>query len=984
MPISGLTPKQNSQSWRKNSSGKKQPSRLTIYTGGNRKKQPKDSRHYRPKNTGKKIAIALMVLFGIGVIFAIGLVAWATRDLPDPNKIIDRSVAQSSKIFDESGDNLLYEIHGNEKRTLIELSDIPEYAIQATLTAEDRNFYEHSGISVTGIIRSVFINLTTGSRVGGSTLTQQLVKQAILSSEKTYTRKIKEAILAYQIERKFTKDEILKLYFNEIPYGSVTYGIEAAAETYFGKSAKEITLAEAAILAALPQRPTTYSPYGSNTDLLYGRQHWILDSMVELNYITEAEATAAKNEEITFKERTGDINAPHFVLMVREYLAETYGELAIEQDGLHVVTTLDTELQKIAEETVTEYAENNAEQWQAYNAALVAIDTATGHIRAMVGSKDFFGDAFPEGCTPGANCKFDPQVNTTTRLRQPGSSFKPIVYTAALKKGFTTETVLQDVETVFKNYDATDYTPHNYDLQEHGPVTMRKALAGSLNIPAVKAIYLAGIDNVLDLAEDLGYTSLTDRSRFGLSLVLGGGEVKLTEHVAAFAALAQEGSLHPANFILEVRDKNGNVLEEYKQQDKKVLETQTARQITDMLSDNSARQYIFGAQNKLNLGNRPVAAKTGTTNDYRDAWTIGYTAQLAAGVWVGNSDNSTMKRGAAGGVVAAPIWHSFMQRAHEGKEVVQFIKPEPIKTDKPSLTGAIADGVEVKIDTFTGKLATEFTPEHLIEEKKFQDVHSILHYINKDDPQGDAKPDHNDEQYQRWEEAVLKWAEEQELTLEEPPTEFDDVHTQENQPTISITQPANNQTINNREFSARINASAPRGIERVEYYLNGQLLQEVSEAPYELNTIIGDIGVSKGFYPFKAIAYDDADNSRSYEIELNLQLEQLSSEFNWKTPQNGTTLHPEAFPLTLSADLTNTSNIKQIDVFYRTNNGPQQLIATVRQFPGSQLITRWSVPPQPGEHRLSAEITTNSGLKYRGPEITLSLPQPTTPEETEE
>ena len=701
MPIPHLSIKTKSpQGWRQPTRFYRRPkmswSPKPIFTG----------RGGRP-GRGKKLLKLLLVLLVIGIaaagLLSIILLAWVAKDLPNPNKIIDRSVAQSTKIYDRTGKELLYDIHGNEKRTVVPLAEIPEFVKQTTLAAEDRNFYKHQGFSLTGIIRSVLKNIFTGSKVGGSTLTQQLVKNAILSPEKTYTRKLKELILSYQIEKKFSKDQILQLYFNEIPYGSVAYGVEAAAQTYFGKSVRNVTLAEAAVLAALPQAPTYYSPYGSHLDQLFGRQQYVLDSMAELGYITQADANHAKEAEITFKKRAENITAPHFVAAVKEYLTEKYGDLAVEQGGLQVLTTLDTYKQQIAEAVINELAENNAKQYNANNAALVALDPKTGQVLAMVGSRDFFADPYPENCEPGRTCLFDPQVNIALRPRQPGSSFKPIVYATAFRQGYTPDTVLYDVVTNFQNYDLKDYEPKDYDLKERGPVTIRQALAGSLNIPAVKAIYLAGIDNVLDLAQSLGYTTLTDRSRYGLSLVLGGGEVKLLEHVNAYAVFAREGEWHPTSLILEVKDKDGNVLEEFKSQEKKVLETQTARQINAILSDNSARAYIFGASNYLNLGERPVAAKTGTTNDYRDAWTIGYTPSIAVGVWVGNSDNEEMKRGADGSVVAAPIWQKYLQRILGDTPTETFKAPEPIQTDKPSLNGSLAEGIKIKIDKASGK-----------------------------------------------------------------------------------------------------------------------------------------------------------------------------------------------------------------------------------------------------------------------------------------
>ncbi|MDX9893627.1 MAG: PBP1A family penicillin-binding protein [Patescibacteria group bacterium] len=970
MPIPGLSVRTSSpQNWRKKHPYHKRITRQTfgkrpIYTGS----------HGKPPVNLVKLALILAAgAIVVGSLTSIILLAWIAKDLPNPDKIIDRSIALSTKIYDRTGENLLYDVHGLEKRTFVELPSIPKHLINATLTAEDRKFYEHKGISITGIVRSAIKNVLTGSKVGGSTLTQQLVKNAILTPEKKYTRKLKEIILSYQIEKKFAKDQILQMYFNEIPYGSVAYGAEAAAQTYFGKSVKDINLSEAAILAALPQAPSYYSPYGSHTDALFSRQQWILDSMAELGYITPEEAGFAKNEKVEFKKRDENILAPHFVMYVKEYLTQKYGELAVEQGGMKVITTLDLYKQEIAEEVVEENAAKNSENYNANNASLVALDPKTGQILAMVGSKNFFGDPEPAECTPGVNCSFDPQVNAAIRLRQPGSSFKPIVYTAAFKKGYTPETVLYDVETSFLNYDGQNYNPKNYDLKEHGPVTIRQALQGSLNIPAVKAIYLAGIDEVIDLAENLGYTTLKDRSRFGLSLVLGGGEVKLLEHVNAFATLAREGEWHPTAAILEVRDKDGNILEEFRKQEKKVLETEFARMINNVLSDNTARSYIFGENNYLTLGNRPVAAKTGTTNDYHDAWTIGHTPSLAVGVWVGNNNNKEMKRGADGSVVAAPIWNAFMRRVLGDTPVESFNPPTEITTEKPVLNGGIIEGVKVKIDKISGKLATTLTPETQTEEKTFRQVHSILHYINKDDPQGNTSPDFSDPQYQRWEEAIQNWAEKNNYISEEPPTEFDDLHTQANKPTIKITSPQYNQTINNRQIQASVSASAPRGVVRVEYYLNDHQIKETTTNPFDLNVFISDPNIVNGFYTLKAVVYDDIDNNQSDEIKLNFNLPPSSSALSWTYPTNNSLIKTANFPLSLTADLGDANGIQKIDIYYQTSGGEKKYINSARQFPDGKLLLQWIQSPESGQYQLLAEITNQDGFSYQVESISINI-----------
>ncbi|MFA6382422.1 MAG: PBP1A family penicillin-binding protein [Candidatus Buchananbacteria bacterium] len=874
MPIPGLSVKTKSpQDWKKSNFSRRRRHPKSYF--GQKESHSRRKKFGLPAKLSKSaffVAGGAVALVGL---FSIIMLAWIAKDLPNPNRIIDRSVALSTKIYDRTGEKVLYDVHGSQKRTFIKLEEVPKYLVDATITAEDRQFYQHGGISVTGIIRSFLKNIFTGSKVGGSTLTQQLVKNAILSPEKTYTRKIKEVILSYQIEKKFSKTEILQMYFNEITYGSVAYGAEAAAQTYFGKSVKDTTLAEAVILAALPQAPSYYSPYGSHADALFARQQYILDSMVELGYITKNQAEEAKNQKVEFKKSSESILAPHFVMYVKEYLTEKYGEQVVEQGGLKVITTLDLYKQEIAEEAIKKAADSNAKKYNANNAALVALDPKTGQILALVGSKDYFADPAPADCTPGKTCAFDPQTNIVTSLRQPGSSFKPIVYAAAFKKGYPPTTVLYDVNTVFINYDGRNYEPKNYDLTEHGPVTMAKALAGSLNIPAVKTIYLTGVDRVIDLAESLGYTTLKERSRFGLSLVLGGAEVSLLEHTNAYAVFAREGEWHPTAAILEVDDKDGNVLEKFEPKEKKVLETQVARQINKITSDNDLRSYIFGENNYLHLDNRPVGAKTGTTNDYHDAWTMGYTPSLAVGVWVGNSNAEAMKRGADGSVVAAPIWHSFMSQVLGNTPAEAFQDPEPVQTDKPVLNGELVNGITVKVNKSNGKLATNLTPESQVEERTYRQVHSILYYINKDDPMGNTLPDHNDPQYLRWEDAVQKWALANNIVSQNPPTEFDDSHSTADQPQISIVVPNSTQTITDRNLVVMISATAPRGIKRVEYYLDDVLLKNVTEPPFNLSIYISNPKIKSGFYTLKAIAYDDLDNAGSSAIDLNFQLPAL-------------------------------------------------------------------------------------------------------------
>lgn len=811
------------------------------------------TRYKKRKRWLKRLFVFALWIVIIGFIGSIAVFAYYSKDLPDPEKISQRQIIQSTKIYDRTGEVLLYDIHGEEKRTVINFEEIPQYVKDATIVSEDDNFYHHFGLDFKGIIRAFFANIQ-GSKIsqGGSTITQQFVKNAILSPERTITRKIKEAILAIGLEIKYSKDEILNFYLNQVPYGSNAYGIEAAAMTFFEKHAQELTLAESSLLSVLPRATTYYSPYGSHPEELKERQEQILDRMVHFGYINQEQAEQAKKEKLNFADETTGIKAPHFVMYIREYLEERYGKDYVEKGGLKVYTTLDWDLQKIAEETVFNTAEYNQKSHNAHNAALVAIDPKTGQILSMVGSKNYWGESEPNNCTPGRTCLFDPNVNVTVRLRQPGSSFKPFAYAAAFKKGFTPDTIIFDLKTEFAVGGAASYIPQNYDQKFRGPVTLRQALAQSLNIPSVKTLYLAGINETLNLAEDMGISSLKDRSRYGLSLVLGGGEVTLLEETAAFGVFANEGNKHPIISIIRIEDSKGEILEEYEEKSSKIINEEIARLINNILSDEQARMPMFGPGSKLFLGERPAAAKTGTTQEYRDGWTIGYTPSLVAGVWAGNNYPTSMNRG-AGIYVAAPIWNEFMKKAYQfkekrkseteqpdnyfdlPKEIEYFTDPKSINTDKDILNGKFANEIKVKIDKISGKLATEFTPPNLIEEKIYREVHCILYYVDKDNPQesGDSK---NDPQFNNWEPPVIKWAlspERNEQYNIYPPTEYDDIHTKENQPTVIITSPKDQAVITNRRIEIKALAEAKLDIKQLEFFFDEKLIGTDTTKPYQ-------------------------------------------------------------------------------------------------------------------------------------------------------
>jgi membrane peptidoglycan carboxypeptidase len=744
--------------------------------------------------------------------------------------------------------------------------------------------------------------------------------------------------------------------------------VEAASQRYFGKNVNKINLPEAALLAAMPQAPSRYSPYGPHKDLLIERQHYIIDLMKKNGYISKEEADVAKGVVINFKEPTENITAPHFVMYIKEFLADKYGEKMVEQDGLKIYTTLDLYKQKIAEETVKTWAEKNEKEYDAKNAALVSLDPKTGQVLAMVGSRDYFNE------------DIDGQVNITTSLRQPGSSIKPIIYAASFAKGYTPNTVLYDVVTNFSTDPAKPYEPHNYDSKEHGPVTIRQALAGSLNIPAVKAIYLAGVDNVLNLAEELGYTSFKDRSRFGLSLVLGGGEVELIEHTNAFSAFAREGELQPITSILKIEGKDGKTIEETKEKKgKKVLDANIARMINSILSDNSARAFIFGGKNWLTLGTRPVAAKTGTTNDYRDAWTIGYTPSLVTGVWAGNSDNAAMKRGADGSKIAAPIWHDYMEKVLGNTPQETFNAPDIQKTGKPMLDGNLEGAIMVKIDKANGLLASEYTPENFIIEKQYREDHCILYYINKDEPLGARPTDPKaDPQFDLWESRVRDWAAKQGFATSSPPTEYDNLHKQENRPEFAIESPNNNQIITEPILRAGVKASAPRGIGHVDYHINSNLFYSNASYPFNLEKNIAFL--NNGYHKLKVRACDDIDNCSEKEIEFNLILssrpQNTSININLLSPIGEAGVGSSSPPLKLKASVSNPEQTAKISFYYSLeNNDAKNLIKSIYLSGSSEAETIWSPPLSSGIYKIFAEASGWNGQTAKSEEVKITVNQ---------
>ncbi len=620
----------------------------------------------RRKRNKKKILFKVLSFLGIGIsffiLFIFGVFIYYAKDLPRPEDFNEAVPIQSTKIYDRTGKVLLYEIYGEEKREIVPFEQISDYLKKAVIATEDAKFYEHYGIDFEGILRAIKIDFQLGRPVyGGSTISQQLIRSTFLNTQKKVSRKIREIILTIELERRYGKDQILGWYLNQVPFGPNLYGVQSAAKSYFNKDAKELSLAESATLAALIKAPSYYSNK-NNYDKLLERRDYVLDRMVQENYISESEAKKAKEEKIVLNQNIRSIKAPHFVLYVQEYLFNKYGKDFLERGGFKIYTSLDWHLQELAEKIVKEGAEKN-KILNAYNAALVAVDPKTGQILAMVGSKDWWAE--PEGCVKGDGCKFDPKVNVATYNigRQPGSAFKPFVYVTAFQKGYSDKTIVIDEKTDFGVWGGKHYIPNNYDGRFRGPVTLRQALAQSLNVPSVKVlINFAGIKDSIETAKKFGITTLNQPvSFYGPSIVLGGGEVKLLDMVIAYSVFASEGLKVPPVSILKIEDSEGNIIEQTNVTPKRVIDKRSVQLINSILSDNIARAPMFGANSPLYFPGYDVAVKTGTTNNFRDAWTIGYTPSIVVGVWAGNNNNDPMIKKPSV-TISAPIWRSFMEK----------------------------------------------------------------------------------------------------------------------------------------------------------------------------------------------------------------------------------------------------------------------------------------------------------------------------------
>ncbi|MCD6402509.1 PBP1A family penicillin-binding protein [bacterium] len=615
------------------------------------------------------------------ILICLGFFIYFAKDLPRPERFTEHQFIQSTKVYDRTGTVLLYEVYGEEKRSYVTLDKIPKHLQDAILVAEDANFYHHVGIDIKGIFRAILKDIKIGEPIyGGSTIPQQLIRSTFLTTEKTPERKIREIILALELDRRYSKEQILEWYLNQVPFGQNAYGVEEAAQTYFKKPVSEITLPEAATLAALIRAPSYLSPYRNETELLE-RKNYILERMASLGYISEKELQEAKETKIKFVSSKG-VKAPYFTVeYILPQLEKTYSLDFLRQGGFKIYTSLDWELQKLAEEIIEKGVERN-KAFGAYNAALVAINPKTGEVLAMVGGAGYDKEEYPPGCEPQKNCKFSPHFNVATLgLRQPGSAFKPFVYATAFKKGFTPDTIVVDEKTNFGVWGGKPYIPENYDGLFRGEITLREALAQSINVASVRVLRdYAGLENMeqgledsVKTAKELGITTL--KPPFGPSIVLGGWEVNLLEMTSAYGVFATEGLKFSPISILRIEDSKGNIIKENKSDPQRVLEANVARMVNDILSDNTARAPMFGLHSPLYFKNYQVAVKTGTTQYYQDAWTIGYTPSLVVGVWVGNNDNSSMVKKPAVSI-AGPIFHEFMEKVLQKFPKEEFTKPE--------------------------------------------------------------------------------------------------------------------------------------------------------------------------------------------------------------------------------------------------------------------------------------------------------------------
>ena len=821
------------------------------------------------KHNKKQIFVVILALF---FVFCGAIALWiSTFQMPDLNSFDTRKVTQSTKIYDRTGKILLYDVHQETKREVVPFENISKDIKNATVAIEDAEFYQHGGIKISSIIRSVFSNILSGSfSQGGSTITQQVIKNSLLTTEKTVSRKLKEWVLSVEIEKVMTKEQILSVYLNGNPYGGTIYGVEEASQTFFGKKSADVTLAEAAYLAAIPKAPTYYSPYGQNKAKLDDRQKLVLSKMLENKFITKKEYDGAIKETVIFlpQEQYG-IKAPHFVEFIKQYLVDKYGEDTVQQKGFKVITTLDYNLQSKAEEIIKNYSLTSEKNFNASNAAAVVLDPKTGQILTMVGSRDYFDK------------KIDGNFNVALAHRQPGSTFKPFVYATAFEKGYTPDTVLFDVPTEFQTTCTPEgnpidlsvvissstacYMPEDFDGLYRGPVSLRTSIALSLNIPSIKLLYLTGIKDSIETAKSMGITSLSDDpNQYGLTLVLGGGEVSLLDMTSAYGVFANDGVRNPYAAILSVQDSGGNIIEQYSPNSHQILQPNVAELISDVLSDNVAKAPEYGTNSVFTFPGREVAAKTGTTNDYKDVWSIGYTPDLVVGTWAGNNDNTPMHKNIAG-LIVAPLWRQLMDMALASTTSNNFPKPTPTDPNlKPVLRGFWEGNDTYFVDKISGKLATDMTPGETKIEVSNPNVHSILYWVDKNNPLEQIPTDPtNDPQFSSWEYGVKNWVISHPIASTSKPVLYDDIHTETNKPKVTITSPFPNIEYNkDYRIGVMFSIVTRFSISRVDFYLNNELVETSDTFPFTLNFVPSSTNLFvEGNNELKVVVYDNVYNS---------------------------------------------------------------------------------------------------------------------------
>ncbi len=849
--------------------------------------------------------LATFTLVGLvaATFLALIVLAVVSRQLPNPNQLLERSYELSTKIYDRNNVPI-YEVYGEKNRTLVKLSDISPDVQHATLAVEDAAFYTHKGFSLRGMARALRNTITGKGLQGGSTLTQQVIKNTLLTQERTIMRKLKELVLSLQLENRYSKDEILQMYLNESPYGGQNYGVYTASRAYFGKEPKDLSLAQAAYLSGLPQRPSYYSQYGTNPEAGIERKNAVLELMHKKGwvgadgknyYISDEDYEKAINEELIFQAASIPFLAPHFVFYVKQELVDLFGEDIVEQGGLQVKTTLDLEFQEEAQKIVFEEVEGS-KTLNVYNGGLIALNPKNGQILAMVGSKGYFLESEPEGCISGItgenSCLFEPELNTTTANRQPGSSIKPLTYASMLNQGYTSSFTFLDVPTKFPGEDVNKpYVPENYDGTFRGPMSLRKSLANSLNIPAVKALRVGGLDNMIDFAEELGITTLKQRERFGLALTLGGGETKLLEMTGAFGAFANKGMFYKPIAITEVTNSRGEVL--YKWRDdggKKVMGEEVAFLISDILSDDGARSDAFGLGSLLNISGYKVAVKTGTTDDKRDNYAMGYTPSIAIGVWVGNNNNDKMNPYIASGITGAtPVWNRTMKHYlqkyfsdEESRENFEAPKNvEKISIDK--LTGMLPyDDKDTRSEWFIKGTEPTAISDWYKKIEICEEDGKIANDSCKDADNTDTETFIDIQaELPEWQLYVDKWVSENYSEKDEyfPPKmqtclEFDDDGDVDDDSKVCV------KIINFNDgdrvpldFRLSVEASSAKDIETITIYMDGEKITEDDSSPYGYNFELS--GNKIGEHTFRVTAKDEKGNKGEDEIKLNVSGYQL-------------------------------------------------------------------------------------------------------------